>query len=89
MKKKVDFELASQEKVIQYSDFVNIILENLGHPEALVTDESKISDFLNIFDKDNRGKEFEEFLKKMESWVINVNKNDYICYVAEKMKKSA
>ena len=80
MKKKVDFELADQEKVIQYSDFVNIILENLGHPEALVTDESKISDFLNIFDKDGREVQFEEFLKKMGSLVTNVSKNDYICY---------
>lgn len=38
-------ELAPQDKVIELEAWVDKVLDALGHPEALVTDRSSISDF--------------------------------------------
>lgn len=43
------FELAKQDKVMSLEDKVAIVVKKLGHPEALVTDENRISDFRPLF----------------------------------------
>lgn len=67
------FELAPQDKVFEFEYEVGLILETLGHPEALVTDESKISDFREETD------EIAELLG------VEVNREDYIWQVAERL----
>jgi hypothetical protein len=52
--------LASQKKVKKLIPWIDLILDTLGHPEALVTDESSLSDFL----KSNA--ERAEFYKKLK-----------------------
>lgn len=41
----MNIEIADQDLVKQYQEEVNQILDIVGHPEALVTDESWLSDF--------------------------------------------
>ena len=47
MKKK--FTLAKQDRVDARQKSVTILLKALGHPEALVTDEATLSQFLDFF----------------------------------------
>lgn len=76
--------LASTDNVKNYEKEIEKILKILGYPEALVTDESRISDFFNIFGNDTDDK---KKIKKLEK---NVNfclrRNDLIITVAEYMR---
>jgi len=76
--KKPVFELAPQEKVNALDKYVDRILEVLGHPEALVTDESTIWDFLAL--EPERLKEISEKLG------VKVETGDYLIDVAASMK---
>jgi hypothetical protein len=51
MKKVKKITLAPTSKIDKYKTGVTTILKCLGHPEALVTDESTVGDFLNVFAK--------------------------------------
>jgi len=45
----IKFEMASVNKVVELEVYVDRVLEELGCPEALVTDESQIYDFCDVF----------------------------------------
>jgi hypothetical protein len=82
MKKKI--ELASQDKIIELEPYINKVLRALGHSEALVTDESLISDFLNIFDQKERDKQLKKLIKKLK---LKIDDGDYVWKVAEQIKR--
>jgi hypothetical protein len=70
--KKIDL------KVLKYT------LKLLGHPEALITDESIVGDFLFAFDEKMRLK-----LKKLsEIFGFEIKSSDYIWQIAKKFKRS-
>lgn len=53
-RKRPIIKMASQTKLEEFdTNLEDIILECLGHPGALVTDESEVRDFLNVFDTSN------------------------------------
>jgi hypothetical protein len=79
-------ELADQSKVIQLDKYVKKVLIALGHSEALVTDESCVSDFLDIFDADLREKQVKKVEKKLK---MKITKNDYIWQVAERIQNAS
>lgn len=78
---------ASRENIgrLDITLYVGHILETLGHPEALVTDESRIEDFA---DSDFNREELEQFSKKVsEQLRVPVSGKDYIVDVARKLKE--
>ena len=83
-KKIKKIELASQEKVEVYAKEIENLLKAMGHPEALVTDESLVSDFLDIFDKQERIKQIEKIKKKIK---IDVFPGDFLWEVAKRMRE--
>lgn len=80
--KKIErIELASQSKIDQFQEYVDAVLEALGHPEALVTDESKIWDFYPF--KEGR----EDSLKKLSDKLgFQITTKDYIWEIAEQLR---
>jgi hypothetical protein len=84
LKKKIKFELASQDKVKKMRTYMHKIVTALGHSEALVTDESMVSDFLDIFDKEERTKQIKKAKKKIK---VDICPGDYLWEVAERMIK--
>lgn len=79
--KKPKIELASQCKIDQLLEYVDIVLEALGHPEALVTDESEIWDFHPS--KNGQAEWLKEISEKLG---IDVTIRDYIWEVAEHVR---
>ena len=77
------FELASQEECDQLEPYVDRVLVALGHPEALVTDESYVSDFLCFFDKIEAEEELKEARRKLG---ISFDIKDSVVDVASKLK---
>ena len=73
-------ELASQVLTDTYEDEVEQVLTALGHPDALVTDESAISDF------DVRGDD--ECLALSKVLGVPVNHGDYILDVAKRLRST-
>lgn len=62
-------------------EYVNIVLEAVGHPEAYVTDESSIWDFHPM----KKGQE--DWLKKVsEKLGFEVTTKDYLWEVAEQVR---
>ena len=90
-KKKLKFELAPQDKIEKYQKEVTVIVKALGHPEALVTDESRISDFMSVFDSRGTdiskrgGKLLIKLAKKLKLKAIR--HTDNICDIAEQIHK--
>ena len=78
MKKK--FTLAKQDRVDARQKSVTILLKALGHPEALVTDEATLSQFLDFFSQKRRDKQLKRLEKKLG---FPVRECDYIWQVAE------
>ena len=65
--------------------YVEHVLEVLGYPEALVTDESQIWDFIGL---DSEKEESKQFLEKIsEKLGFQVLEKDYIVDVAKKLKE--
>jgi len=88
--KNKKIELASTDNTDQYEREIGVILKLLGHPEALVTDESSVWDFLAHFGGE---KENEKFNKKMLNKIsgrlgIDVNGNDLLIDIAKKIRES-
>lgn len=53
-RKRPILKMESQTKLEEFDTTLeDTILECLGHPGALVTDESEVRDFLNVFDTSN------------------------------------
>ena len=63
--------------------YINKVLKAMGHPEALVTDESMVWDFLNVFDSREKNKQLKRFNTKMG---FKVSADDFVWQVAEKLK---
>jgi len=84
----MQINLATSEKVGQLHYYVDLVLDALGHPEALVTDESRLSDFLIGYlfscksEDDSRLKDLQEYL------AIEINHDDYIWKIAERYKNA-
>ena len=66
--------IASQDITDEFEEEVNEILDALGHPEALVTDDSIISDFLLHFVDKMTFEERNEILKKERRIMQRVEK---------------
>jgi hypothetical protein len=69
-------ELASQERIAMLTTQVERVLEAIGHPEALVTDESSVSDFYL------EPNELEDVKTKLG---VEVNRDDLIVDVATRL----
>ncbi len=84
------FTLASQDKTDKLQPYIDRVVAALGHKEALVTDESYVSDFLTIYFEGNlkmkniREKELQKACKKLK---IEINKNELITDVAKRLMK--
>lgn len=80
MKNNLKFKLASQRKVNskKLKPYIAILLILLGHPEALVTDESRVSDFI-----DSDLKKINKRIKK--EFGFTIDKTDYLYIIAETM----
>jgi len=76
-------ELAPQDEVDQLEPYIYKVLEALGHPEALVTDESYISDFLCIVDEKEADGELKIACDKLG---FNFSKLDSVVDIARKVK---
>ncbi len=83
------FELAPQDKVDDLQLYVDQVLKALGHPDALATDESYISDFLPFIGSMGRKEAFEKFSKKMKKLGIEVKFEDSIIEVAERLRNKS
>jgi hypothetical protein len=76
-KKITKIELAENDKIELLRKYVDKVLEALGHPEALVTNESQVWNFTS--DKN----ELKRLSKKLK---FSVDENDYIWQLAERCK---
>jgi len=82
---KKRFELASQTNVNELQPYIDRVLKALGHSEALVTDESVVWDMLEVFsDEKNMQKQLDKAHKILG---VNINSNDLIITVAERLRK--
>jgi hypothetical protein len=82
--KKIKFQLANQDKIKELQPYIDKVLKALGHSEALVTDESMVADFVNVFSgKSAVLKDLKKISKKLN---FSVSSSDYIWQVAEKVK---
>ena len=84
--KTKEIVLADQDKVVEMGEYVQKVLVALGHPEALVTDESYVTDFLDIFDADLREKQLKKLEKKLK---MKITKNDHVWEIAERIKNAS
>ncbi len=55
--------LAAQDNIVGLQTQIDALLVILGHPEALVTDESDFGDFIWLPDRNERQKELDELLQ--------------------------
>jgi len=82
---KMKFELASTNKVNNLTSYIDIVLAAMGSPEALVTDESDIYDFVGFL---NEPEEIEESLNELRTTLDIEIKDAYekIVDLAQKIK---
>jgi len=82
--------LAEQEEVKKIESHVQKVIKALGHSDALVTDESIVSDFLTINFKNDpkfekiRAKELKNACKKLK---MEIGVNELIINVAKRLIK--
>jgi hypothetical protein len=88
IKKATKFELSPQCQIKEFEKEINIILKALGYDpyEALITDESFISDFMPFLGSMGRKEEFKKFEKKMNKLGIKVDWLDSVIDVAKKLR---
>lgn len=103
MKRGMDIkriEFASQDKINELCPYVQRVLEALGHPEAWVSDESTVGDFLEWertgeFDEDGieltKPANEEEVLAKLRArlGLDDLEADDYIWEIARRLKEKA
>ena len=75
--KITNIEFAANDKIEFLREYLDMVLETLGLPEALVTNESQVWDFTS--DKS----ELKQVSKKLS---FSVDENDYIWELAERYK---
>jgi len=76
-----NFEVASQSKVEMYQKNIDKLLKLLGHPEALVTDESTVEDFIPMTDNG------QSILRRVQKGINDfVYRNEKLVDVAGRMK---
>lgn len=77
------FELADNSKTDKLQPYINKILKALGCTDALVTDESYITDLIDVF---TNATEKDKILKKLSKKLkVKISVNDYVWQVAERM----
>jgi len=77
-------EMAPSDMVGSLYLYVDKILEAVGHPEAMVTDESLISDFMDMnLSKKDMDKWYEDISRKLK---IKINPRDSIISIANNLK---
>jgi hypothetical protein len=77
-------ELANTTKTNNLEPYINKVVAALGHPEALVTDESYVWDMLNVFgDKEDMQKQLDKAHKKLGVIIMS---NELITTVAKRLK---
>lgn len=95
MKNSKEIRYASTIKIEEFSSYVQVILEALGHPEAWVTDLSSVSDFLNrtttlvkgigtIIPLEKESFELEELATKLG--LDQISPTELIWKIAERLK---
>ena len=78
------FELANTDKTDSIESYIDKVVRALGHKDALVTDESYITDFLDVFTPSN---EKVKMLKKLSKKLkVEISINDYVWQVAERLR---
>ena len=81
-----NFELGDQDKTEELQPYVDKVLKALGHSDALATDESYVTDFLDVFASSaEKGKMLKKLSKKLK---VEVSVQDYVWQVAERLKKA-
>lgn len=84
--------LAQQKEVKKLEEYIDKVVAALGHKEALVTDESYVSDFLTInFNQDSkcaviREKELKRACKKLK---MKIEAGELVIDVAKRLMKNA
>ena len=84
--KNTKIELAPYDKTDELRPYVNKVLKALGHKDALVTDESYVSDFLPFLGSQGRKEAFVKFSRKMKKMGIDVDYIDSVIDVAQRLK---
>lgn len=81
---KMKIVCAPQDKVSDLEYWVNRILEVVGHPEALVTDESSLWDFFPFNEEADENK-----VRAIQNKLgVNVSLSDYLVDIAQRMRDS-
>ncbi len=91
MNRTTKFELAKQDKVTELRDYIDFILERIGSPEALVTDESKIGDFIDLalFSESGLTDNGQKYLDHISFLLeVKVEDTDFLWEVAAKLAKA-
>lgn len=87
MTDEIRIEIADQDKVDFFEKQIDIVLKALGHPEALVTDESMVTDFMSHFGSFQDASN----LPKMQALEFlmgrTVKYNEYIWQLANELSK--
>lgn len=72
------------EQVDKYEEQCRVILEEIGHPEALITDLSQVGDFTMLWEVED-----EQYLYERLSTLagMHVSGQTYIWHIAKHLKK--
>ena len=86
--KNAKIEMASTDDVEKYQKEIRVILKILGHPEALVSDESSVWDFLSHFGSKEENKEHnQEMLEKISCMlVLDIKSGDLLVDIAKRIR---
>ena len=86
--KNAKIEMASTDDVSKYQKEIRVILKILGHPEALVSDESSIWDFLSHFGSKEENKEYnQEMLEKISCRLaLDIKPDDLLIDIAKRIR---
>ncbi len=82
--------LAEREEALRLKAHVNMVVAALGHPEALVTDESYVSDFLSFIHHEPLGSQLrrKELKKACKKLKMEIGENELVIDVAKRMLKN-
>jgi len=80
---KNDIEWASRDEALELESYISQVVKSLGHPEALVTDESYVSDFLCIVDEQEANLELSKACLELG---MTFDKKELVISVARRLK---
>jgi len=78
-----DVEWASRDEALELELYIYQVVKALGHPEALVTDESYVSDFLCVVDTNEANLELSKACLKLG---MTFDKKELVISVARRLK---